>query len=100
MVRRRASPTSAMPATNLPSTSCQCGTGKVSSTSMVPTFCSSLHSRIDSAPTRKMRRSGNHSNIGRTSARLRVKNLSTQKKVNSTTPRKVARKMRATAELK
>jgi hypothetical protein len=89
-----------MPARNLPTTSCQCGTGRVNRISMVPTFCSSLHRRIDSAPTRKMSRSGSQSNIGRTSAMLRVKNLATQKNVNSTTPRKVARKISATAELK
>jgi hypothetical protein len=99
-VRASASATRPSPPRNLPSTRRWVSTGMVMRISSVPSFCSSLHSRMVSAATRKMRRMGSHENSGRMSAMLRVKKASTQKKVNNVTNRNVARKISATGERK
>ena len=77
----------AQQAANLPSTKRHALAGTVMTNSRVPTRRSSLHMRIVSAAERKISRMGSHSNIGRTSAMLRAKNASPQKKTNSVTPR-------------
>jgi hypothetical protein len=74
-VSSRAMPTSVMPAANLPSTRSRVRTGSVSRTSSVPIFCSSLHCRMVTAATRKIRRNGSDWNSGRTSAMFRAKNF-------------------------
>ena len=91
---------STMPARNLPITSCQRGTGKVSSTSSVPARRSSAHCRIDSADTKMIRSSGIARNSGRRSARPRAKNFWIRKNEISTAARNTARKITAIAELK
>jgi hypothetical protein len=91
---------STMPARNLPTTSCQRGTGKVSSTSSVPARRSSAHCRIASADTTMIKSRGIHSNSGRRSAMPRAKNFSTQKNIASDDSRNAARKITAMAELK
>ena len=78
-------------AKNLPSTNDHVVTGTVDTNSSVPERRSSLHIRIVSAAHRKSSSSGNHSNIGRTSAMLRAKNASPQKNTNSVIARKLAR---------
>ena len=99
-VRPRATAISTIAARNLPATSCQRGTGRVSSTSSVPARRSSAHSRIDSADTRMINSSGIRLNSGRRSARPRAKNLSSTKNTNSAAARNTARNTPAIAELK
>jgi len=52
-VKKRAMPAKAQAAKNLPSTAAVTGTGKVSSSSMVPVLRSSAHSRIEMAGIKK-----------------------------------------------
>src|SRR5579883_2054153 len=68
--------------------------------SSVPARRSSLHMRMVSAETRKMRRTGIHSKSGRTSAMFLAKKRSTQKKMNSSAAKKTAMKMKAAGEEK
>ena len=75
-------------------------TGAVSRNSSVPARLSSLHIRMVMAETRKIRRMGIHSNSGRTSAMLRAKKRSTQKKMNSRAARNTPMKMKAAGEEK
>ena len=86
-VSAKATASSAQQARNFPSANCQALVGTVTTNSSVPTRRSSLHMRIVSAAAKKTSRIGSHSNIGRTSAMLRAKKASPQKKMNSVTPR-------------
>jgi hypothetical protein len=99
-VSKSASATSAMTARNLPRTSCTLLTGNVNRTSSVPDRCSSLHCRMVSAATRKIRSTGIQLNIGRTSAMPRAKKVLTQKKVKRVTARNAPMKMIAIGEPK
>ena len=90
-VSSRARPSSIQQARNLPTTNSQPEAGRVTTNSSVPVRRSSLHMRMVSAADRKMSSTGIHSNMGRTSATLRAKNASTQKKTNSVTARKTSR---------
>ena len=76
------------------------GTGAVSRNSSVPARRSSLHMRMVIAETRKIKRIGIHSNSGRTSAMLRAKKRSTQKKMKSSAARNTPMKMKAAGEEK
>jgi hypothetical protein len=77
---------------NLPSTSASGVTGAVSRLSRVPARRSSDQARMVSAATRKMSSSGSHRKRGRTSAMLRAKKVSPQKKAKSTAARNAPRK--------
>ena len=68
--------------------------------SRVPVLRSSLHMRMVSAAHKNMSRTGIHSNRGRTSAMLRAKNDSTQKKMKNVVAVKLARNSQATGEEK
>ena len=80
---------------NLPNTRVGTLTGAVNSGSRVPARCSSDQTRMVMAEARKMSRTGIHSNIGRTSAMLRLKKVSTQKNMNRVAARKAPKKMKA-----
>ena len=90
-VNASATARSVQQARNLPRTNSQPLAGNVATNSSVPVRRSSLHIRIVNAELRKMRSTGSHSNIGRTSAMLRAKNASPQKKMKRVTARKLSR---------
>ncbi len=90
-VSSRAMASRTQQARNLPTTNSQPLTGTVATNSSVPVRRSSLHMRMVSAAERKTSSTGIHSNIGRTSATLRAKKASTQKKTNSVNARKAPR---------
>ena len=87
--------TSARQARNLPPTRAGRPTGAVTSGSRVPARCSSDQARMVIAADRKMRVSGSHSNMGRTSAMLRLNQVSTQKTMNRVATRKAPKKRKA-----
>ena len=86
-VKRRLTAISVKHAKALPKTNSGTLVGSVMRYSIVPLLLSSLHIFIVSAEHRKIRRTGKPSNIGRTSEMLRAKNASTQKNVNSVSPK-------------
>tara|TARA_Y100000746_G_C15075916_1_gene273914 strand:- start:205 stop:510 length:306 start_codon:yes stop_codon:yes gene_type:complete len=69
-------------AKNLPTTISHVEIGRVEMNSSVPVRLSSLHILIVRAADKKIKRTGSHSKIGRTSAMFLAKNDSTQKNKN------------------
>ena len=87
-------------ARNLPRARWTVLTGSVRSISRVPARCSSLHWRMVSVATSSIISTGIHRNRGRTSAMLRAKKVSAQKKRNSVAARNTPMKIRARGEPK
>ena len=85
---------------NLPKSSEKLDVPDVSNNSIVPLLFSSVHIFIVIALDKKIRSKGSDSNNGRMSIIFLEKNLSTQKKLKITTPRKAPKKTREEDEEK